>query len=361
MTDNQSTPRVRLDSLTSLRAFAALGVVLLHGVYNRSNTHTPFQIPVLRPIVEVGYLGVPFFFMLSGFVLTWNYRSTDSAWNFLRRRFARIYPLHLATAIFVGVATLIVGEKLNIWVILAVLALVQSWIPDPSVYFGLNGASWSLSCELFFYALTPLIVPALQRNSTRIRLIMVGCLMAIMATAALSIIFVTGWDRWDSALFRNPAYNLGLFVAGAVLAIRIREGYRPPTGRVSALLAVLVTGAIIIGLSNSAPLSRPLATVIAMPAIALLLATFAAHDLEKEPGWAQKSWLIRLGEWSFAVYLLNGIVLSGMNRLVPQMEGLGAVLGLLATILLINVLSGLAYAYFERPLEVRLRPSRGRR
>jgi peptidoglycan/LPS O-acetylase OafA/YrhL len=42
--------------------------------------------------------GVSFFFVLSGFVLTWSARPDDIATGFWRRRIARIYPVHLVTA-----------------------------------------------------------------------------------------------------------------------------------------------------------------------------------------------------------------------------------------------------------------------
>lgn len=35
------------------------------------------------------------------------------------------------------------------------LTLLQAWTFDPSTYFAGNGPSWSLSCELFFYAVLP--------------------------------------------------------------------------------------------------------------------------------------------------------------------------------------------------------------
>lgn len=80
----------RLDSLTQLRFVCAAAVLLGHTVGN----FLP-DTPANR-ITTHGYVGVTFFFVLSGFVLTWTWRDGSRA-AFWRRRAARILPLHLAT------------------------------------------------------------------------------------------------------------------------------------------------------------------------------------------------------------------------------------------------------------------------
>ena len=76
-------------SLTSLRAIAALSVVIHHTGGSWAHL-TP-----VRWIAEVGWLGVSCFFILSGFVLMWGYDPATPASRFLLRRLFRIYPMHL--------------------------------------------------------------------------------------------------------------------------------------------------------------------------------------------------------------------------------------------------------------------------
>lgn len=81
----------RLDAITGLRWWAAFAVFLFH-VRN--------IVPLPGPVAEVaqfGYLGVAFFFVLSGFVLTWSWRPDVDKRTFYWRRFARIYPLNVVT------------------------------------------------------------------------------------------------------------------------------------------------------------------------------------------------------------------------------------------------------------------------
>ena len=114
-----------LPRLTSLRAFAALSVFLFHvDAYIR-----------FRParLFRDGYAGVGFFFILSGFVLTWSRpRTTKSktvhAVAFYRRRFARIYPSNLAVLLVV-VALGLAERPARPGSVLANAALVQTWFP----------------------------------------------------------------------------------------------------------------------------------------------------------------------------------------------------------------------------------------
>lgn len=76
----------RLDSLTGLRWWAAFGV-FLHHMTNLA------PLPV-HAALALGNYGVMFFFVLSGFVLTWSAQAVSTS-TFYWRRFARIYPAHL--------------------------------------------------------------------------------------------------------------------------------------------------------------------------------------------------------------------------------------------------------------------------
>ena len=82
-----ASPR-RRDSLTSLWFFAAAFVVIGHW----GNVVHPLS--RLHQLLERSNLGVSFFFVLSGSVLTWSHRPSDTARGFYWRRFARIWPLH---------------------------------------------------------------------------------------------------------------------------------------------------------------------------------------------------------------------------------------------------------------------------
>lgn len=118
--------------------------------------------------------GVSFFFVLSGFILTYNYPSFSSALDikkFYLNRVARIWPLHALMLIF---ALIMLPENYvflfpqslfqKIKIISANIFLVHSWIPNSKYYLSGNAVSWSVSLEVFFYLTFPLLVKNLAET-----------------------------------------------------------------------------------------------------------------------------------------------------------------------------------------------------
>ncbi|WP_428666396.1 acyltransferase family protein [Runella sp.] len=141
----------KLPALTGLRAFAALLVYVHH--YN------PFpKSTFLHQLAQEGYVGVTVFFVLSSFLITWNYadklRTTEERKRFYLFRFARITPLYWL---------LLTGYYLLQWFTkgkadgleqLSNFLLIKGLIPS-QVFSGIP-QSWSLTVEVCFYALAPL-------------------------------------------------------------------------------------------------------------------------------------------------------------------------------------------------------------
>ena len=153
-------------SLTGIRGFAALWVLLLH--FGDELTTLIPQYELIRPFTGKGHIGVDLFFVLSGFIITYVYSSVEH-WNkskrfdFLIKRFARIYPVHLFTLL--SLAVLVLGASLlgkNLTGIYTLKEFVINFfllqgfpISEPSW----NYPSWSISAEFFGYlAIFPLTV-----------------------------------------------------------------------------------------------------------------------------------------------------------------------------------------------------------
>ena len=98
---NTTQSRPQLPALTSLRYLAAVWVAIFHAQAMRAF----FGPEWLQPIGMVGYLGVSFFFVLSGFILVYTYAGrVVSLREFWQLRFARIYPAF-------------VSDRLDVWAI----------------------------------------------------------------------------------------------------------------------------------------------------------------------------------------------------------------------------------------------------
>ena len=163
----------RILPLTSVRFFAALYVMLFHTV-PRIPSQTGQHGMVART-VALGYVGVSFLFLLSGFILAFVYLRnlpTVDKRKFYLARFARIYPLYL-TAILLDFPHFLYTQRHithqswvhSISVLVATGGLVQVWFSDLQ---GLNQPGWSLSVEAFFYLLFPFIGAALWRIRGRL-------------------------------------------------------------------------------------------------------------------------------------------------------------------------------------------------
>jgi peptidoglycan/LPS O-acetylase OafA/YrhL len=155
-----------LSALTGVRALAALWVVALH--YTRFDDRF-YNAGLANELVRAGGLGVTVFFVLSGFIMTHVYRSkfrstfSLSSWGeFLQNRVARLYPVHVVSALTMF-AFAVVGWRFGFvphkasftpLSVLANVTLTQCWFRGVGA---MNGVSWSISAEWFAYLLFPLV------------------------------------------------------------------------------------------------------------------------------------------------------------------------------------------------------------
>ncbi len=220
---NSQERRSELGSLTAVRLGAALLVVLLHS--------SSMLYPQLRAQMSAIAFGqtVAFFFVLSGFVLTYIYagtdRSLDSA-RFFRARFARIYPLHL---LCLGLVFFLSGPFRNFAdppVFFANLFLLQSWIPSKDAFLSYNAPAWSLSCEFFFYICFPFLISNFQ--STWKRKLALSASMAIVMVSCAIILGVPMESEFQRAgidwfVYISPLSRLFEFVLGMYFGMRFLQ------------------------------------------------------------------------------------------------------------------------------------------
>lgn len=151
--------------LTSLRFFFALFVFLSHISFVK--TENVLYNWLQRNIFFEGYLGVSFFFILSGFVLSYSYKkkileNNISKTNFFIARLARIYPLHFMT-LLLSIPILYPKETIDIGNLIVNILLLQSFSFSDYQFYSLNPPSWSISDEMFFYLLFPFIILAFDK------------------------------------------------------------------------------------------------------------------------------------------------------------------------------------------------------
>ncbi len=173
--------------------------------------------------------GVQFFFLLSGFILTYNYLdefrnpTRRSVWNFYVARWARIYPVHVLTSLAALPVTLRMMKGWSGTDPLTVTAvhglLLQAFVPvtSPAVN-AYNGASWSLSVECCFYLALPVLIPALTRGSFARRAFVLLVVLAPWMLAVAAVCGAFALPMWLHP-YRFPPVRMVDFVAGVLVGI----------------------------------------------------------------------------------------------------------------------------------------------
>lgn len=324
-------------------------------------------LPIHGPL-KLGAQGVAFFFVLSGFVLTWSARPGTPVSTFYFRRFARIWPAHmvallLAIPVFVGPP----ADTADGWVrplsavLLLSVVLLHGWSGDTDVVFSGNPASWTLSLEAFFYLTHPWIDRVVGRAGRRVAL---GVLLALPVLAA--ILYLARSEIPALQDLPRPVLRLWEFCLGMALAHVIRLGWRPLVPAPVALGALLtVCAGIFLGpILAPGPWASlrlgPLAPVIIPTACALVICAYAVRELrgiaDGSGRGAPRRWLIALGEWSYAFYLVHATVVYACRAAFGlQPVGWTNLLVYAAVLVPSIVLAWALHAFVERPVEKRLR------
>ena len=371
--------RVQLSALTSLRFVAAAWVAIFHAQAMR----VFFGPEWFQLVAMVGYLGVTFFFVLSGFILVYTYSGRMVGLReFWRLRFARIYPAFLFSLLLMAPGFFYVCLKLDVaktvpeWVwpaahlklsAITVLAMVQTWIPPNSMAWHMP--TWSLSNEAFFYLLFPFLLPVLGRFSRNrlLAVLAIGLAFGLAVTALYNGIKPDGalaFDNHAIAPWRyfvnfNPLLRLPEFLMGmacGVLFLRNGNNRRWAWPLILAGLG-MIGGAATVLHRNPFLL---LQAAVWGPAFAAIVYGVALRPAGA--GVLDKKFCVFLGDVSYSFYLLHPMVISGYGRFFHDAAGnlrYQNPLWLLLPIATITVISALVYRFIEQPMRRVLRPKRG--
>ncbi|WP_274385409.1 acyltransferase family protein [Streptosporangium sp. KLBMP 9127] len=363
-----------MPALTGLRFIAALMVFLGHAVFpvtmGNQNPATPFSdegvtMGLIWFFNPIGALGLSFFFMLSGFVITWSTRPGDKLGDYYRRRVVKIMPNHVVT--WALAMLLFAGAYTRLWG-LPNLFLVNPFVNDNALWGGANMPAWSLGVEMLFYVLFPLLILPIRKISESRLWLWAGVAVAgIFAVCVITVTLVSTADLfpgqqlsltqfWFSYMF--PPARLVEFVVGMILARIVIAGRWPRIGVTPVLILVLISFAATLWV----PQPYNIALVTAVPFF-LVIGTFASANLRGRKtvmGGRTMEWL---GKVSFAFFLTQSLVIYWLRPTVLGDAEYGLVGGivLLVGLVLVNVLAGWAlYTFVEMPTMRRWSPRRNK-
>ena len=200
MSVNITLPRIskfnqRNNALNTLKILAALQVAYFHAI-----THLKITIP--EPITSVVnvFMGVPIFFILSGFLI-WNSigKSPDFK-SYALRRSVRIFPeLWLGVLIEIVLLVIFLWDKINVIALLLFTftqaTVFQFWTPDSLRDYGCgtpNGTLWTLGITIQFYFVVWFIHKLLNGKKLYAWLIALGASVAIKAVSPMIKLVLPG-------------------------------------------------------------------------------------------------------------------------------------------------------------------------
>jgi peptidoglycan/LPS O-acetylase OafA/YrhL len=407
-------PRRYIRSLTSARFFAALFIVLMHfSIYFPYNAYTNF-------VLLQGGIGVCFFFILSGFVLTYTYYELfkdgvdlKKYIDFLRTRFARVYPMYLISLMVVTIILLyFIGhdrqlvEKLYYVSItpgfltvswLANLLLLQTFIPYPPLQQIWNAPSWAVGCEFFFYALFPFMISYLAHRSAkgvkiRNMLILLFLLSMVLLVSAVLAIWYQPIFSGDSrlqvfgyAVVRMPLFRIPEFILGCLAGLFFTRSFENNNNNNNSpfmsflmvrqnrdrflLIGLLMIPAIICGHSLANMVLGPDYAIRSLPGFTLeaffwyfaymlpftmVITGLSCGDNFLSP-MLDHPMLVFLGEASYSLYIIHWIPLVALDLMQYEKGGWPGDLTILAIIAGIILLSGVCYKYVETPARKAIR------
>ena len=298
----------RLSALTGVRFLAAL-IVLIYHVFR----HDPNLPALFRDVIGKGYIGVGLFFILSGFVLGYNYAPPGGRVNvplrkFYAARLARVYPNYLlAFLLFAPLVWLRPVLKPGQGVLTAVstLTLTQTW-------FNLNEwnvPGWSLSNEAFFYVLFPFLVGWVGPMAPRKWAILgVGAwLLALLLPAAYVLLQVP--DTWEDVVRFHPVARIPEFLLGVILSrVFVQRDAEASRRFVGFLRAASVISVLCIAASWLEGKTIPRVFYhngLVDPLWALAIYSLATAQTTPLARWLSSGWMVLLGESSYSLYILQ--------------------------------------------------------
>nr|WP_137676989.1 acyltransferase [Parerythrobacter lutipelagi] len=173
----------RFDLLDIARFLCAGWVLVYHYIYTYAHIENAEVIPAfLLPISKYGYMGVEFFFIISGFVIAFSSRG-KSPLQFFESRFFRIWPTFLICMTATALILHITGVRaLGLVEYLANVTILPSYLGVKPY----DGVYWTLAYEIFFYAIVFALILCRVRHFERVLLAAGPVLLILLSLFALS-------------------------------------------------------------------------------------------------------------------------------------------------------------------------------
>lgn len=294
---------MRIVALDLIRFFAALSVVFHH--YMSRPGSNPF--PTLSELTNYGYLGVPLFFIISGYVIALS-ANNRTALQFGVSRFVRLYPALWAGIIFtVVIMVVFTGKQYSAAQILANFTLLNEYLGVEDI----DGVYWTLKVELKFYACVFLLLACGVFQKYTIWLSVWLGLTAMHA--AFGQPFFMGW-------FISPAYS-SFFIAG--IAFFLIQNYGRNAFNIFILIASLILSSFAAygqaeGFMRDPSVMERLISVAIIWCFYCLMYCLSVGKINLK----ERDYFITLGALTYPLYLIHNVagkaLIDKYSSIIPE-------------------------------------------
>lgn len=335
-----------IESVQVMRGIAAFAVVLYHANLILAKPQYGGR-DILHSLASRGWLGVNFFFVLSGFIIMVAHHADigrpRAAGRYIWRRFTRLYPIYwVCLSVYLLAAYLGIGHPEFHWEpanILSAYLLVQ--VTD-NLSLPLQVA-WTLFYEVAFYAAFTVLI--FNRAA--------GVALFAVWLAAISIAGLLGYTQMGLLHMWNVSFFTGMAVFALARRLDSRWGLPVLGAGIALLIGLLLAG---FGASLRQTQASPLSVLLLTLPFGMIL--LGAALAEPRFGWRAPKWLLLIGAASYAIYLVHSPVISVIAQLHHKLAGAAGLPGL-ALFLLATAISTaagiIAHLVIEQPLLVALR------
>lgn len=272
-----------------------------------------------------------------------------TAKDFILKRVARIYPLHLLTLFLAIPVTLYVfGNVIKGTVLFGINALLlQTLVPIKDVYFSFNGVSWNAADLMLFYVCFPFLVPVLGRLRRKAFTLIMA---AIVGLIVISMQIVPRehyhYVFYISPFFRIFDFVLGMYLYKVVKSMQYKPSYR--FGTLAEISAVAFAG-IWYWFANihSEALQPYVYSLFLWLPLSLVIVTFYFEAGIISRRVLSTKLMCTLGGLSFSFYMLHHLVIRYLKLANDYLKLDTAVLYSLCFAVALG-LAYLSHNYFER-------------
>ncbi|WP_082965049.1 acyltransferase [Mycobacterium sp. ACS1612] len=365
-----------IKALSGLRIVAAVWVVLFH-FRPWLEVSAPGFRSALAPVINCGAQGVDLFFILSGFVLTWNYLdrmgesfSMPETLHFLWLRLARVWPVYVVTlhlalgwiifTLYVGHLPSPVADQFSAVSYARQLLLVQLWFQPFFDGSSWDGPAWSISAEWLAYLMFGVLVLAIFRiaRATRVRGLLVMAALACLPPTLLLLAtghFYTPWS-WLPRIVMQ--FTAGALACAAVRKMRPSDQTRRRAGYLSLAIGLGIIGILYFLDAHPVPKvsdSSGLVDVLFVPLVVTL-----AIGVGSLPRLLGTRVMAYGGYISFSLYMVHEIVHTAWNWFTAQFEivltpSWSAKLIMVGVFAVALVCAVLLYEFVEEPARIWMR------